>query len=116
MRTPLTVATGLVLLAGVVVGVTTTAASADDAPAVQPIRVEAPPVPGAVAEVEPVVPVVPDLPAPAADPQQAPEQQQAPQQEQPRDPNGYVAPPPAGDDDDDDDGADDDDADDDGDD
>jgi hypothetical protein len=99
MRTPLTVATGLVLLAGVAVGVTTTAASADGGdPAVQPIRVESPPVPGAVADVTTVVPVVPELPVPEIAPQQAPRQETAP-----RDANGYVAPPPADDDDDDDD-------------
>lgn len=92
MRTPLTVATGLVLLAGVVVGVTTAASTPDDPAGIEPIRVEVPAVPGVVADVETAVPIVPERPQPDV----------APAREAARDPNGYVAPPPADDDDDDD--------------
>jgi hypothetical protein len=89
MRTPLTVATGLLLVAGVVVGVTAAQASTDDVTTVQPIRVGVPAVP------------VPAVPAPAADP--VPVRPPAAPRDVPRDPDGYVAPPPAADDDDDDD-------------
>lgn len=117
MRTPLTVATGIVLLAGVVVGVTTAKASSDDTTGVEPIRVDAPQVPDAVAGVETAVPELPvqetvpqQEPAPLeVAPRQEPAPQRAPRQEAPRDPGGYVAPPPADDDDDDDGGGEDDD-------
>lgn len=81
MRTPLTVAIGVLVVAGVAVGVTSVRAASEDPTPVQPIRVEAP------AAVDPAAPAPPQ--APAAPP------------DAPRDPNGYVAPPPAVDDDDD---------------
>lgn len=86
MRTPLTVAIGVLLVAGVVVGVTSAQASTDVP--VQPIRVEAP------APAEPAAPV-PAAPDPTGAEPVAPQVRP--------DPNGYVAPPPADDDDDDDD-------------
>ena len=91
MRTPLTAAVGLLIVAGVVVGVTAGRAGSGDEIPVQPIRVEAP------AAVDPAapVPVVPAVP---------PERSGiVPEQVAPGDPDGYVAPPPADDDDDDDD-------------
>jgi hypothetical protein len=73
MRTPLAAAIGVLVVAGVVAGVSATRSASEGPVPVQPIRVEAPA--GVVA------------PVPAAPP----------------DPDGYVAPPPADDDDDDDD-------------
>lgn len=73
MRTPLAAAIGVLIVAGVVAGVSATRSTPEGPAPVQPIRVEGP------AEVVAPVPVAPP------------------------DPDGYVAPPPADDDDDDDD-------------
>lgn len=98
MRVALTVATGVVLVAGVMAGVATWQASADPAmPAVDaitvPVLAETPEPPSSVAPVP--SPSVPDVAA--EDPQ--PDREPAPEAGD----RGFVPPPPALDDDDDDD-------------
>jgi hypothetical protein len=93
MRTPLVIATAVLLAVALAVGVVSLGAVSAGGPPLEPITVNAPAVPGPEAPVDPG----------AAPPEPgAPPQQPAPGPV-PRGPDGFVAPPPpvAGDDDDD---------------